>query len=232
MTRKFIYTEMFRRSWKMMGLEDEHLIDLEYALLTNPHEGDVIEGTGGARKMRISLGGRGKRGGGRVIYLDVFEREHLYLIFAYPKNMQSDMTVEQRKIIKQIVDDIKRGGDFVSDVKLNSSLTMDEIEKNFRDMDFFSCIKDGLNEAKAYANGKPTTKIIAHDRKLPDVNVAKIRESLSITQKTFAAILGVSCRTVEAWESGRSNPTPTAKKLMFLIQEDHQLISKLHCGYD
>ena len=48
-----------------------------------------------------------------------------------------------------------------------------------------------------------------------------------MTQKSFAAVLGVSCRTVEAWESGKSNPTPTAKKLMFLIQEDHTLIQKL-----
>ena len=94
MTRKFIYTISFRRSWAAMGLSDKDLVDLEKALLKNPHIGDVIQDTGGARKMRIQLEGRGTRGGGRVIYLDVFEKEHLYLLFAYPKNVQSDIKPE------------------------------------------------------------------------------------------------------------------------------------------
>jgi len=89
MTRKFIYTAPFRRCWKAMGLHDEDLHILEEMLLRNPLAGDVIEGTGGARKVRIQLEGRGKRGGGRVIYLDVFEKENLYLLFAYPKNVGS-----------------------------------------------------------------------------------------------------------------------------------------------
>lgn len=42
-----------------MGLDDDSLIDLEKALLENPQVGDVIEGTGGARKMRIQLSGHG-----------------------------------------------------------------------------------------------------------------------------------------------------------------------------
>lgn len=107
MTREFVYTDSFRRSWKAMGLGDENLSDLELALLENPHIGDVIEGTGGARKMRIRLEGRGKSGGGRVIYLDVFERENLYLLFAYPKNVQENLTDDQKKIIRQLVDKIK-----------------------------------------------------------------------------------------------------------------------------
>lgn len=97
MTRKFIYTEPFRRCWKAMGLKDDSLLDLEAALLENPQMGDVIEGTGGARKIRIQLEGRGKSGGGRVIYLDVFEQENLYLLFAYPKSMQENLTADQKK---------------------------------------------------------------------------------------------------------------------------------------
>ncbi len=48
-----------------------------------------------------------------------------------------------------------------------------------------------------------------------------------MTQKMFASVLGVSCRTVEAWECGKSNPTPTAKKLIYLISENHSLTEKL-----
>ena len=108
MTRKFVYTEPFRKCWKMMGLLDSDLPILENALLENPQVGDVIEGTGGARKMRIQLEGRGKSGGGRVIYLDVFEKEHLYLLFAYPKNVQENLTPEQKKAIKKMIEAIRK----------------------------------------------------------------------------------------------------------------------------
>ena len=50
----------------------------------------------------------GKSGGGRVIYLDVLEREHLYLLFAYPKNVQSDLTADQKKAIRHLVEQIKK----------------------------------------------------------------------------------------------------------------------------
>lgn len=108
MTRKFVYTMMFRRCWAAMGLNDEDLEDLEKALLKNPHIGDVIQETGGARKMRIQLEGRGSRGGGRIIYVDVFEKEQLYLLFAYPKNVQDDLTPDQKKAVRKLVEEIKK----------------------------------------------------------------------------------------------------------------------------
>ena len=91
-----------------MGLDDVSLKDLEKILLENPKFGDAIQGTGGARKMRIQLDGRGKSGGGRVIYLDVLEKEKLYLLFAYPKNVQETLTEEQKQVIKALVDTIKK----------------------------------------------------------------------------------------------------------------------------
>ena len=115
----------------------------------------------------------------------------------------------------------------MSDYTFKSSLTMEEIEKNFADMDFFSGLMEGLEEALAYSKGQASAETFVRKRSLPAVNVLRIRESLCMTQKAFAAVLGVSCRTVEAWESGKTNPTPTAKKLMHLIQEDHSLIEKL-----
>mgnify|MGYP003316150211 FL=1 len=66
-----------------MGLNDNDLSQLEKVLLENPKAGDVIEGTGGARKLRITLNdNRGKSGGGRVIYVDIFEKSKIYLLFA------------------------------------------------------------------------------------------------------------------------------------------------------
>lgn len=76
--------------------------------MKNPQVGVVIEGTGGARKMRIQIGNHGKSGGARVIYLDVFEKEKLYFLFAYPKNVQENLSSEQKKAIKKIIEEIKK----------------------------------------------------------------------------------------------------------------------------
>ncbi len=105
----------------------------------------------------------------------------------------------------------------MTDLKFTSSLSMEEIEKNFKDVDFFSGIMDGLEEALAYTKGKAAA----------ETNVREIHSALKMTQRAFAEVLGVSRRTVEAWESGKSTPAPAAKKLLFLIQEDHTLIQKL-----
>lgn len=115
----------------------------------------------------------------------------------------------------------------MNELKFESSLSMEEIEENFKGVDFFSEITKGLQEAIEYERGDTAIRSVVRKRSLPTVSVVKIRESLSMTQKAYASVLGVSCRTVEAWESGKNNPTPTAKKLMFLIQEDHSLIQKL-----
>lgn len=117
--------------------------------------------------------------------------------------------------------------DRMSEPRFKSSISMEEIENNFKDIDFFAGIMDGLTEALAYTKGKAAADTLARKRSLPTVNVVEIRSALSMTQKAFAEVLGVSCRTVEAWESGKSIPTPTAKKLMYLIQEDHSLVQKL-----
>ena len=109
MERKFVETDLFRRTWKAMGLSDSDLFILQEIILSNPQVGDVIPETGGARKMRIQLEGRGKRGGGRVIYVDIYEAETIYLLMAYPKNVQEDMTGDQKKAIRQIIEQIKRG---------------------------------------------------------------------------------------------------------------------------
>lgn len=115
----------------------------------------------------------------------------------------------------------------MEELKFESNLSMEEIQDNFKNVDFFSGIMEGLQEALAYKQGTAKAETIARKNSLPAVNVAEIRKELTMTQKNFADLLGVSPRTVEAWESGRSTPTPTAKKLMYLIHQDHSLVQKL-----
>jgi len=105
--------------------------------------------------------------------------------------------------------------------------TIDEVEKNFEGFDFFDALMESLTEALAFEKGQAAADTFTRKRSLPSVDVCAVRTSLSMTQKAFAAMLGVSCRTVEAWESGKTTPSPTAKKLMYLISNDHTLIERL-----
>ena len=112
----------------------------------------------------------------------------------------------------------------MSDHVFKSKYSLEEMEKNFKDVDFFNGIKEGLEEALAYEKGKASAETIARKRSLPDVDVKAERESLDMTQKAFANVLGVSRRTVEAWETGRSTPSPTAKNLIYLISQKPDLV--------
>ena len=109
MNRLFVYTETFQKCWKAMGLDDDGLNVLEEQLLADPQKGAVIEGTGGARKLRIQVEySRGKSGGGRVIYVDVVSADRIYLLFAYPKNVQDNLISKQKNRIRSIVEQIKK----------------------------------------------------------------------------------------------------------------------------
>lgn len=85
--------------------DDDGLRAIQTALVLNPEAGDVIPGSGGLRKLRASLPGRGKRGGARVIYYWWTRHDRCYLVYAYAKNAQSDLTPAQVKVLTQIMRD-------------------------------------------------------------------------------------------------------------------------------
>ena len=80
---------------------DEDLRALQNFLMLSPDSGDLIRGGSGLRKIRWSAQGRGKRGGARVIYYWRNTAGRLYLLYAYAKNAQSEMTEAQRKVLVQ-----------------------------------------------------------------------------------------------------------------------------------
>jgi len=63
----------------------------------------VIPGSGGLRKLRWSLDGRGKRGGARLIYYWFTAQGSLLLLFIYPKNVQDDLTPDQIRQLRKVV---------------------------------------------------------------------------------------------------------------------------------
>lgn len=107
MYRIFKETPSFTEKWYSLGLTDEDLRDLENILLKNPKMGDVIPGTGGIRKIRISAENIGKRGGGRVIYVDIEVKECIYLLNVYVKNEKTDLTEKEKKMLRKLVEVLK-----------------------------------------------------------------------------------------------------------------------------
>jgi len=103
MGREFIIAEMFVKLWEALKLGDNALRELQAELLANPHTGDIITGTGGARKFRFPLPHTGKSGGIRVIYFDKPHKEKLYLLVCYPKGKQEDLTQEQKNQLKKAI---------------------------------------------------------------------------------------------------------------------------------
>ena len=69
----------------------------------NPEAGEIIPDTGGVRKMRWALAGRGKRGGARVIYYYHSQRLPAFLLAAYAKNEKANLSKAERNAMKRLV---------------------------------------------------------------------------------------------------------------------------------
>lgn len=81
--------------------------ELEKSLVEQPKQGDVIPGLSGLRKIRLKSSYSGKRSGFRVDYLDIPKAEVLYLIVVYPKNLKEDLSSEEKREIKALVELLK-----------------------------------------------------------------------------------------------------------------------------
>ena len=100
----FIETQSFVRTKESL-LDEDELQQLQISLMLNPTSGNVIPGSGGLRKLRWRGSGRGKRGGIRVIYYWINQKDKIYLLIAYAKNRQEDLTMDQLMILKTLIGD-------------------------------------------------------------------------------------------------------------------------------
>jgi hypothetical protein len=87
-------------------LSDDEYAELQKVLVADPNAGDLIPGSGGLRKIRWAVQGRGKRGGARIIYYHLISRDQFYMLLIYGKNEQDDLSPEQLRMLKKAVEAI------------------------------------------------------------------------------------------------------------------------------
>ena len=85
-------------------MSDDEFMELQVFLIKRPNAGTVIPGTGGLRKLRWSLGNKGKRGGMRIIYYWQCSQNQIYLMTLYSKNEKADLSSGEKKDIKRMLD--------------------------------------------------------------------------------------------------------------------------------
>jgi hypothetical protein len=99
----FVETSVFTRRVTQLLPDDEYR-ELQASLVENPEKGAIIPGSGGLRKIRWGSSGHGKRGGSRFIYYWATKKGQILMLFIYAKNERDNLTSEQLKVLKQIVE--------------------------------------------------------------------------------------------------------------------------------
>ncbi len=98
---------------------------------------------------------------------------------------------------------------------------------------YFDELMTSLEDAAAFAQGDTSRARVVEvevDDPVPEykaADVARTRQALNLSQRALAGVLGVSTRTVEAWEAGRNVPSGAARHLLFLLDGDHSLVQRL-----
>ncbi|MEK6374658.1 MAG: hypothetical protein AABO58_18410 [Acidobacteriota bacterium] len=101
---EFRETDIFTREITSLLTDDEYA-KLQGVLIVQPDAGDLIPGTGGLRKFRWAeeRRGKGKRGGIRVIYYWYVAGSLIYLLLAYSKGQQDDLSAAQKRLLVRLV---------------------------------------------------------------------------------------------------------------------------------
>ncbi len=99
------------------------------------------------------------------------------------------------------------------------------------EFNYFEELKASLEDAVAYKKGDRTRcRATVREMPVPEyqaTDIARTRQALNLSQRGFATVLGVSPRTVEAWEAGKNSPSGTARRLLYLLDCDNSLVERL-----
>lgn len=99
-----VETAAFAAAAKAVGMSDRDVSEAVTMIAADPTCGDVMEGTGGLRKVRFAIGGRGKSGGVRICYAFRNAAQPIYLVTVFAKNRKSNLDAGERRRVKKVVD--------------------------------------------------------------------------------------------------------------------------------
>jgi hypothetical protein len=100
---RFVETKLFTEL-VLDYLSDDEYAAIQQFLVVNPEAGDVIPGSGGVRKIRWGVAGRGKRGGLRVIYFLRLRKDEVWMLTLYAKNVADNISAKVLRKIKEAID--------------------------------------------------------------------------------------------------------------------------------
>jgi hypothetical protein len=103
----FIETGTFSRLLANVVSDDDYA-EFQRELSRHPEQGDLLEGCGGVRKVRMAARGKGKSGGARVIYLYLRHRKRIYLLYLFTKGDADNLTPAGRKTMRELAQHIRR----------------------------------------------------------------------------------------------------------------------------
>jgi len=93
---------------KALGLTESERDSIVSWIASNPEAGDLIAGTGGARKVRFAGRGKGKSGGYRVITFYSGSDIPVFLLNVFAKNEKTDLTANERNTLKRVLSDLAK----------------------------------------------------------------------------------------------------------------------------
>jgi hypothetical protein len=102
----FRETRRFSEMLSQIATDDEYQA-LQNELEANPEKGDVIQGAGGARKVRMGIRGQGKSGGARVIYYVRVSKDVIFLLDIYTKREKADLTKKEKESLSEVIQALK-----------------------------------------------------------------------------------------------------------------------------
>jgi putative transcriptional regulator len=181
-------------------------------IAANPQAGDVIEGTGGARKVRFAGKGKGKSGGYRVIVL--FRDGHSGILAQYFRQERKGRFGANRTASFEI-----RPGGCSPDLRVQRGVAMKKTKPTAGERMIASA-----KEALAFAKGRQNHGCEVH---VPnEIDVKAIREKISLSQGEFAKLFGLSKRTLEHWEHGRRAPSGPARAFLTVIAREPDAVRR------
>jgi DNA-binding transcriptional regulator YiaG len=197
--------------------------ELVMFVATNPDAGDIIPETGGVRKLRWALEGRGKLGGARVIYYYHSEGLPAVMLDMYAKNVKANLNEGRAKCNEEEDPGIDSDAAAKEDQVKKTGTKTEKTARSRRRLTPGERIIRGLDQAIAWARGEDVPVRVT-TVEVPTIDVRAVRRGLKLSQAQFAARFGVPPATLRNWEQGRTRPDGPARVLLAVIAKHPEAV--------